>query len=586
MTEQPRGELPYSFGPYTLIGLLGEGGMARVYRAVREGPMGFRKELAVKLIHVGDSARSRDLARHLINEARLGGQLRHPNVVDTYEFGTVGDDHYIAMEMVNGLTLQTLLSGLRQRGGRLPVAAILDLAVQICQGLEYAHNLSDHDGKPLNLIHRDLKPSNIIVTMAGQAKIMDFGIARASTALFTATASDVSKGTLRYMSPEQLNEPGILDQRSDLFALGVILFECVTDTPLLEGETTEALMWDLVSGRYRERLSLVDDVLPEIRPILDSCLHMERDHRHAHAGLLREDLADLQHDLGEGLGCHELMLLLVAHARGEFQEFDRLRTKTLERLERVGKDSGWAAVIERLDTARGESQNLLVSSILHTEGALAGPASDAGPTTELGETTVVWQAPDATGGETPTPGEPSTVEEPARSNYWSAQLVTTLDHYFGASDYPSLYGTDEDVTRRVDAAAVIPKADAGWGPLFVAHSVWDDLNYFQGTLDLRQALLDAGYPGNQLTLVPVSRAECTPPTDPGAPPQMLDTLQCGGHDDLFDIEDWYEDDPADGGDLDGDGEPDYDPHTSFCTMMRFMEQWLPAVSRADRSFAP
>ena len=398
MVDQPRGELPYSFGPYTLVSLLGEGGMALVFRAVREGPMGFRKELAVKLIRIADAPKSQSLVKQLINEARLGGQLRHPNVVDTYEFGTVGDEHYIAMELVNGLTLQALLSGVSQRGARLPTATVLDMGAQLCQGLEYAHTLSSHDGQPLNLIHRDLKPANIIVTMAGQAKIMDFGIARSGASLFTATSTDVTKGTLKYMSPEQLSDPTTMDHRSDLFALGAILFECVTGSQLLEGESAEALMWNLVSGKYEEKLSLVDEALPEIRPIIDRCLHKDRDDRYAHAGLLREDLADLQLEIGEGFGCHELMLLLVAHANGESEELERLQAKIRNRIERIGRDSGWALWITRMDSGPSGAQDELATGILHTQGVLARSITDAGPPTKLGEATVVWQAADAPAG--------------------------------------------------------------------------------------------------------------------------------------------------------------------------------------------
>jgi len=168
--------------------------------------------------------------------------------------------------------------------------------------------------------------------------------------------------------------------------------------------------------------------------------------------------------------------------------------------------------------------------------------------------------------------------DPARSNCWSDQLKTTLDNMFGASDFSSLYGVVAEVTERVDAMAVIPKVSSDWGPLFIAHSVWDDLNYYQGTLDLRAALLDAGYPEDRLTLVPVSRAECTPPYPSDAATAIWDTDHCSGHDALFDIDSWEVDDPDDGGDLNDDGEPDWDPHTGFCTMMRFLEMRFPAGS--------
>ena len=176
------------FGKYDLAEVLGEGGMARVYRAVRAGPMGFRKEVALKQIlpHV---AREEKLLRALINEARLGGHLRHRNVVEVYEFDHVEDTYYIAMEFVQGLTLDEVLHR-TPPPGRLPPRIVLQIALQVCAGLEYAHGATDEDGRPMHLVHRDLKPANLMLERDGVVKIMDFGIARAETNLFkTSTAA-------------------------------------------------------------------------------------------------------------------------------------------------------------------------------------------------------------------------------------------------------------------------------------------------------------------------------------------------------------------------------------------------------------
>ena len=399
MPDRRQDDLPVRFGPYTLVSLLGVGGMARVYRAIREGPMGFRKELAVKLIRAGDTPESRGLVKHLVNEARLGGQLRHPNVVDTYEFGAVGDEHYIAMELVNGLTLRTLLSGLAHRSSRLPLTAVLDLAMQVGQGLDYAHALGSPDGSPLNLIHRDLKPANIIVTMTGQSKIMDFGIARSEAALFRSTSADTTKGTLKYMSPEQLSEPATLDHRSDLFSLGAILYECITGQQLVQANTAEAVMWNLVSGAYVAKLDEIDDPYAALRPVLAKCLEKDRDRRFASAGALCEDLAELQLDLGDGFGCQELMALHLAHANGEDDELQRLQVKIQQRVDRIGRDSGWVTLVQQLDAQIDDVTDHLVDSILHTQGVITGGVEilDSGQASDLGEVTVVWQAEDATG---------------------------------------------------------------------------------------------------------------------------------------------------------------------------------------------
>jgi len=406
------GDLPVRLGPYTLLSLLGVGGMARVYRAIREGPMGFRKELAVKLIRAGDTPESRGLVKHLINEARLGGQLRHPNVVDTYEFGAVGDEHYIAMELVNGLTLRALLSGLAYRNSRIPFTAVLDLAMQVSQGLDYAHALTSPEGEPLNLIHRDLKPANIIVTMTGQAKIMDFGIARSEAALFKSTSVHTTKGTLKYMSPEQLSDPANMDHRSDLFSLGAIIFECVAGEQLVGATTPEAVMWNLVSGSYSNKLDMLDELQPELLPILTRCLEKERDGRYPGAGALREDLAELQLDLGDGFGCQELMSLHVAQANGETEELRRLQSKIEQRIERIGRDAGWTALLGRMGTARSGGSDPLMDSIQHAQGVVKGGTDEVakGPPTELGDVTVVWQAEDTASVATAAAGDEGTTQ--------------------------------------------------------------------------------------------------------------------------------------------------------------------------------
>jgi dienelactone hydrolase len=167
--------------------------------------------------------------------------------------------------------------------------------------------------------------------------------------------------------------------------------------------------------------------------------------------------------------------------------------------------------------------------------------------------------------------------KPACGNYAFDQLTALLDHFFGADDMPSAYAAIPLVKTRVDSMAVLPKAEAMSGPLLVTHSVWDDLSYFEGTRDLRAGLLEAGRDPKWLTLVPVSRARCTPPGN--KPEGWYDTIWCGGHDfQLFAGR--YDDDPGDetatGMDLNADGERDYDSRTAFCTWKAFLEAYFPA----------
>jgi serine/threonine protein kinase len=311
-------QLPIRFGPYVLISILGEGGMARVYRAIREGPMGFRKELAVKRVRTDVTRDNEGLVHAMINEARLGGQLRHPNVVETYEFGAVCDQFYIAMEYVDGWTFDKLLAGARLRGVHLPLPAVIDLMLQICDGLEYAHGLTDMDGSPLNLVHRDLKPANLILSRVGQAKIMDFGVARSDKAAFKTTVMSDIKGTLRFMSPEQLNDPRSVDGRSDLFAMGCIMFELVTGEGLLRSTYLQTLVLEILNGDYVARLVAVANRAPELVPVLERLTSPRPEDRYSSAGEVAAALRPLKRDAGDLSASVALgKLVLAASARDE-----------------------------------------------------------------------------------------------------------------------------------------------------------------------------------------------------------------------------------------------------------------------------
>jgi len=389
--EFPAGE---PFGPYTLVALLGEGGMARVYRAVREGPMGFRKELAIKRIRRDLTRDDETLVRHLINEARLGGQLRHPNLVDVYEFGQVGDDHYLAMEYVRGATLEMLLAGVKQRGLRLPRSAVLDLGRQVCEGLSYAHAMDGDDGEPLHLVHRDLKPANIIVSSAGQAKIMDFGIARNAAALYKTTTATAAKGTLQYMSPEQLESPDALDHRADLFAVGSILFEALVGEPLMASATAQALMWMIVAGTFRPRLGKLDEVFPAARPVIARCVEVDPAERYEDAAALARDLERLAEDEARGPGCRELMGLVAALAEGNGQRLESLSNDILASDRRSGGDTGWSDFVGSLQGEDGD--DLLARSFEATvDTDLFSSPGAPGKTAASTKVTVAWRADDA-----------------------------------------------------------------------------------------------------------------------------------------------------------------------------------------------
>lgn len=233
-------DLPVVVGRYQLVSLLGEGGMARVFRAEMTGDLGFRKPAAVKVVLPARGEKAAELRQQLIQEARVGALLNHPNVVQTFDCGELEGFPYIAMELVEGVGLGKLV----ERAGPLAPPVAIEIAVQVLRGLHHAHT-AKHDGKLLQIIHRDVKPSNILIRGDGLVKVVDFGIAKASVADAQLTASGMTKGTPAYMSPEQLGAE-VLDPRSDLFTTGAVLWFMLTGRTLFGGASLTEVMMRIV----------------------------------------------------------------------------------------------------------------------------------------------------------------------------------------------------------------------------------------------------------------------------------------------------------------------------------------------------
>ena len=303
-------DLPASFGRYELLSILGEGGMARVFRARMVGPSGFRKQLALKVIHRVVADQGDSLRQALTREAYLGGLLHHPNVVDTYDFGEQEGQPWIAMELVDGLPLDDLIA----RVGRVPPALAVEIGLQICAGLDHAHTLEDQ-GQPAGLVHRDLKPGNVILSRQGQAKVVDFGIAKAAHLSGNTTATGMTKGTPAFMSPEQMAAEE-LDARSDLFALGSVLYELLTGRRLFDAGTVMAVMMsifrvDETLGESR-KLEVLDPLHPEIRSVIGACLSKEPDQRPASARELLVSLRRVAASFERGLRLDEYVEAALA----------------------------------------------------------------------------------------------------------------------------------------------------------------------------------------------------------------------------------------------------------------------------------
>ena len=283
------------FGKYRILRKLGEGGVGCVYEALLPGPMGFTKRVAIKRLRPAVVTHNPWLHEAMVNEALIGGLLHHDNIVDVLEFDRVGPHYYLAMEYVEGLTLGEIVRVCRDREARLPGFAVVRLAIDACRGLHHAHRRRGVDGRRMELVHRDLKPSNIMVSASGATKILDFGIAKAASNLFDNTATGYAKGTPRYMSPDQLQDEKPLLPRSDVFSLGVVLFELITARPLFTAESVHALMHKIVHGDISERLDMAEEAFPGSRTVLVRALERKGVDRFGSALELADALRTLGH---------------------------------------------------------------------------------------------------------------------------------------------------------------------------------------------------------------------------------------------------------------------------------------------------
>ena len=248
-TEAPiEGE---QFGKYTLIGELAVGGMAEVYLGIQQGLQGYLKVVTIKrmLPHLNGLP---EYVTMFFDEARLGARLEHPNIVRTYEFGEHDGQYFTVMEYLPGEDLVKILNRASATKEPLPLNIGVYIAMQICSGLHFAHELTDTEGKPLGLVHRDVNPSNVIITYGGEVKLIDFGVAKATTNASQTLAGTI-KGKLAYMSPEQVLGHE-LDRRSDVFSTGVVLWELLTARPLFARENEAATLY-----------SIMNDPIPNVR---------------------------------------------------------------------------------------------------------------------------------------------------------------------------------------------------------------------------------------------------------------------------------------------------------------------------------
>jgi serine/threonine protein kinase/Flp pilus assembly protein TadD len=274
-------------GKYELIARIGEGGMAEVYLARQRGPMDFEKVVVVKTIHP-HLGRKKKFIDMLLDEARIAARLKHPCVVDIYDLGVEGDTYFIAMEHLPGETLLSVLRAcVKQR--QLDVPCTARIIADVADGLQAAHDLKDNIGHPLELVHRDITPGNIVVLYTGQVKILDFGIAKARGRLAEETDADHFKGKLGYISPEQVKGQKV-DRRSDIFSLGVVMWESLALRRLFRKNTPAAAADAILKETIPPPSKYRSSVPPKLDSICMRALARDPDERYSNASEMQEDI--------------------------------------------------------------------------------------------------------------------------------------------------------------------------------------------------------------------------------------------------------------------------------------------------------
>lgn len=285
MSKQREGA-PQRVGPFELLRRLGAGGMAETFEGIRRGPGGFEQRVCVKRVLPGYSTDA-EFVRLFMREARLAAALSHRCVTRVVDFGEDHGCHYLALELVEGMDLRRLRRALAPRTVPLELAAFV--AMEIAEGLEHAHTRTGATGA---VVHRDVSPANVLLSVDGDVKLTDFGISKALNDS-PVTRSEFVRGNIWYMAPEQLEGLRVADPRSDLFSLGIVLYECLAGRRPYQGPTDLATMMALSEGRRTMLREAVPDTPEPMLAVVDRLLAHRVEDRFQTAAEVVEALAPL-----------------------------------------------------------------------------------------------------------------------------------------------------------------------------------------------------------------------------------------------------------------------------------------------------
>jgi serine/threonine-protein kinase len=330
-------------GRYELIQRIGEGGMAEVQLALQRGPAGFEKLVVVKLVH-GHLATQKTFVDMLLDEARVAALVKHPNVVDIYDLGEAEGRYFIAMEYLEGEPLLAVLRAGRE-GKRLDPQSTARLIADTAEGLDAAHELRSMGGDPIELVHHDVSLGNIVVLYNGQVKLVDFGVAKATQ---SSSGPQKIQGKFAYMAPEKL-KGGAGDRRSDIWSLGVVLWEALTLRRLFKGGNDADTMKQVLEQKIPAPSAVNGDVNTAFDKVVLKALEREPEQRYATAKALAEDLEDVLTELKYGRRNDQI----AKYMQATFESHITARKKLLQEVSSKGRAS--AAVLQAAFAAPAQS---------------------------------------------------------------------------------------------------------------------------------------------------------------------------------------------------------------------------------------
>lgn len=301
---------------YRVVEKLESGGMAEVFRAESEGLQGFKKQVAIKRVLPHLSEKKKFISMFL-DEARLSAHLSHSNCVQVFDIGVGDNAYFIVMEFVDGANLKSIAETLKKQGHSFPVSAAVYVAIQICNGLSYAHELKDPQGTDLHIVHRDMSPPNVLVTKYGEVKIVDFGLAKANSQL-EKSEPGIIKGKFSYLSPEAAMGQDV-DPRTDIFAVGIILWELLAGQRLFMGDTDFQTVKKVQQAVIPPITQINENVSPDLERIINRALARDPDLRYRTARELSRDLTKFMFEFGQPVGNFDIAQL-VAGAMKERQK--------------------------------------------------------------------------------------------------------------------------------------------------------------------------------------------------------------------------------------------------------------------------